>query len=133
MRPRDCAAQNILMDGSAIYKDGWHPMAPHRTRDGRWPLSSRIANRTHVNVKYYFIDFSLSTQFDPSQRNQIVTGKLGRIQAPEQKSDNPYDPFKLDVFYLGHVFKTKIVDVCAPRLPLASSFLFFFICRSLLG
>lgn len=120
------------MDGSKIYGDGWHPMDPHRTRDGRWPLSNRVANRTHLSVRYYFIDFSLSTQFDPTHHNQSVTGKLGRIQAPEQKLDKPYNPFKLDVFHLGYVFKTEILGVRCPHSLLGSSLLLFCNHRNLL-
>ena len=65
-------------------------------------------NRSEVEIKYYFIDFGL---FVPGQRERLVTGELGRFQAPDQISGSPYDPFKLDVYYLGHVYQTKIVDV----------------------
>ena len=106
----DCAAENILMDGSNLYKDDWHPMNTWLARDARDNL--RLSrNRSEVEIKYYFIDFGLSTQFIPGQREPLVTGELGRIQAPEQIPGSPYDPFKLDVYYLGHVYQTKIVDV----------------------
>ena len=72
--------------------------------------------RSEVEIKYYFIDFGLSTQFVPGKRECLVTGKLGRIQAPEQISGLPYDPFKLDVYYLGHVYQTKVMDVRFPYL-----------------
>jgi hypothetical protein len=102
------------MDGSNLYKDGWHPMDTWRARDGGdLPLNRK---RSEVEIKYYFIDFGLSTEFGPGQRECLVTGELGRIQAPEQISGSPYDPFKLDVFYLGHVYQTKIVDVRFPSL-----------------
>ncbi|KAF8555578.1 hypothetical protein OG21DRAFT_1483816 [Imleria badia] len=104
----DCAAENILMDGSNLYKDGWHPMDTWRARDGGDLPPSR--KRSEVEITYYFIDFGLSTEFSPVQRERLVTGGLGRIQAPEQISGLPYDPFKLDVYYLGHVYQTKIVD-----------------------
>ncbi|KAG6373909.1 kinase-like domain-containing protein [Boletus reticuloceps] len=106
---RDCAAENILMDGSNLYQDGWHPMntwLPRNGRDDLW-LSRK---RSEAKIKYYFIDFGLSTQFTPRYHERLVTGELGRIQAPEQISGMPYDPFKLDVYYLGHVYQTKIVD-----------------------
>ncbi|KAF8122885.1 kinase-like domain-containing protein [Boletus edulis] len=116
---RDCAAENILMDGTNLYKDGWHPMSTWLARDGRDNLClSR--KRFEVEIKYYFIDFGLSTQFSPGQRERLVTGELGRIQAPEQSSGLPYDPFKLDVYYLGHVYQTKIVEVCILYLVTSS-------------
>ncbi|KAI9458229.1 kinase-like domain-containing protein [Boletus coccyginus] len=105
---RDCAAENILMDGSNLYKDGWHPMNPWQARDGGDLLLSR--KRSDVEIKYYFIDFGLSTEFAAGQRARLVTGQKGRIEAPEQNSGLPYDPFKLDVYYLGHVYQTKIVE-----------------------
>ncbi|KAF8119547.1 kinase-like domain-containing protein [Boletus edulis] len=106
---RDCAAENILMDGSNLYKDAWHPMNTWLTRDGRDNLCLN-RKRSEAEIKYYFIDFGLSVQFVPGQRERLVTGDLGRIRAPEQISGSPYDPFKLDVYYLGHVYQTKIVD-----------------------
>ncbi|KAG6369611.1 hypothetical protein JVT61DRAFT_14180 [Boletus reticuloceps] len=96
------------MDGSNLYKDGWHPMEPWRACDGSELYLNR--KRSEAEIRYYFIDFGLSTQFVPGQRGRLVTGELGRIQAPEQPSGLPYDPFKLDVYYLGHVYQTKIVD-----------------------
>lgn len=98
------------MDASNLYHDGWHPMNTWLARNGRDNLSLN-RKRSEAEIKYYFIDFGLSTQFAPEQRDCLVTGKLGRIQAPEQISGLPYDPFKLDVYYLGRVYQTKIVDV----------------------
>ncbi|KAG8216512.1 hypothetical protein J3R82DRAFT_6628 [Butyriboletus roseoflavus] len=104
---RDCAADNILMDGSNLYINGWHPMNPWQARDGGDLFLNH--KRSEVEIKYYFIDFGLSTEFS-EQRGLLVTGQLGQIDAPEQSSGLPYDPFKLDVYYLGHVYQTKIVD-----------------------
>lgn len=106
---RDCAAENILKDGSKLYKDGWHPMNTWLARDGGALSMSR--KRSEVEIKYYFIGFGLSTEFSPEQHERLVTGELGRIVAPEQNCGLPYDPFKLDVYYVGHVYQTKIVDV----------------------
>lgn len=102
------------MDGSNLYKGGWHPMDTWRARDGGDLFLNR--RRSEVEIRYYFIDFGLSTEFPPGQTDRLVTGKLGRIRAPEQISGLPYDPFKLDVYYLGHVYQTKIVDVRFPYL-----------------
>lgn len=97
------------MDGSNLYKNGWHPMESWKARDGGVLFPSR--KRSEVEIRYYFIDFGLSTEFAPGQRDCLVTGQNGRIDGPEQNSGLPYDPFKLDVYYLGHVYQTKIVDV----------------------
>ena len=97
------------MDGSNLYKNGWHPMESWKARDGGVLFPSR--KRSEVQIQYYFIDFGLSTELASRQRDHLVTGQNGRIDAPEQNSGLPYDPFKLDVYYLGHVYQTKIVDV----------------------
>lgn len=107
------------MDGSNLYKDGWHPMNTWLTRNGKDDLCL-TRKRSEVEIKYHFIDFGLSTEFRPGQSERLVTGGLGRLQAPEQISGLPYDPFKLDVYYLGHVYQTKIVDVCFPYFVIHS-------------
>ena len=78
----DCAAENIMMDGSGLYKDGWHPMIPWQARDGGTLFLSH--KRSEVEIKYYSIDFGLSTEFPPGQHDHLVTGRKGRIEAPEQ-------------------------------------------------
>jgi serine/threonine protein kinase len=98
------------MDCLNLFTDGWHPMNTWLTRSGKDDLCLG-RRRSEVEIRYYFIDFGLSTLFHPEQHNRLVIGELGRIQAPEQNSGLPYDPFKLDVYYLGHVYQTKIVDV----------------------
>ena len=115
----DCAAENLLMDAPNLYKDGWHPMNTWLARNGRDDLCLG-RKRSEAEIKYYFIDFGLSTQFAPEQLERLVTGELGRIQAPEQSSGLSYDPFKLDVYYLGRVYQTKIVDVRFPFLSTLS-------------
>ena len=80
-----------------------------RARDGGDLHPNR--KQSEVEISYYFIDFGLSSEFTSGQRERLVTGGLGRIQAPEQMSGLPYDAFKLDVYHLGHVYQTKIVDV----------------------
>lgn len=105
-----------MMDGSNIYQDGWHPMNTWLARNGRDVLCPGH-KRSEVEIKYYFIDFGLSTRFASKEKQGcLVTGELGQIKAPEQTSGLPYDPFKLDVYYLGHTYQTKIVDVRFPLL-----------------
>lgn len=97
------------MDSSGLYKDGWHPMNHWQARDGGDLFLSR--KRSEVEIKYHFIDFGLSTEFPAWQQERLVIGRKGRIEAPEQDSGLPYDPFRLDVYYLGHVYLTKLVNV----------------------
>ena len=69
-------------------------------------------------VRYYIIDFELSTRFpeDSTPDQHVVTGlpllrygydhpeDYGHEIAPEMLLDTPYCPFKSDIFQLGKVF-----------------------------
>lgn len=62
-------------------------------------------------VKYYFIDFGISTRFAP-QLSRLVVGTPGLDQEPPELSDNvPYDPFKLDVFLIGNLIRRGLPAV----------------------
>ncbi|KAH7882631.1 kinase-like domain-containing protein [Phlebopus sp. FC_14] len=105
---RDCSAQNIMMDASDLYPNGWHPMAPWLTRDGKY-WSTPHKNRCDLNIRYFFIDFGLSTRFAPGE-DHLVVGAKGAAPAPELSLEIPYNPFKLDVYLLGKVFQEHICE-----------------------
>ncbi|KAG8894870.1 hypothetical protein FRB99_000944 [Tulasnella sp. 403] len=102
---RDCALPNIMMDGRALYPKGWHPQETYAFPDGR-AMQNSDASRTSVGgVRYYFIDFGIST------RDQEKTvGFDGQVRAPELSSDVPYDPYKLDVYVLGKAYEQLFVN-----------------------
>ncbi|TFY77018.1 hypothetical protein EWM64_g6995 [Hericium alpestre] len=105
---RDCAAANIMMDGSALYPEGHHPVRRDFSVDAVWPLNplARLDNP----VKYYFIDFGISTQFRQGE-STLVTGWKGRDkELPELSMETPYDPFKGDIFILGNLYKKEILE-----------------------
>ena len=122
---RDCAAHNILMDASALYPRGHHPV-----NLGSLPDVSDFAPhflREEVAVKYYYVDFGLSSHIPPDSPDKLVVGEFGREQdVPELSNDVPYDPFKVDVFIIGSVFKKSFEEVrvirsrTPPRLILVS-------------
>ncbi|KIK75717.1 hypothetical protein PAXRUDRAFT_113073, partial [Paxillus rubicundulus Ve08.2h10] len=103
----DCVAANIMMDAKYLYPDGWHPIMIEETPNLMGTLRPR--NRSDVEVVYYFIDFGLST-LHPSEETLFVMGGTARDKTvPEFKSDMPYDPFKADIFILGHMFQTEFL------------------------
>lgn len=111
---RDCAYENVLMDGASLFPHGFHPLlsysAPHNIRELAWYYPRYTVPKP---VKYYFIDFGISVHFSPGQQPKLVTGMKGLDRDPPELSDTvPYDPFKLDVFILGNLFKTTIYQVC---------------------
>ncbi|KAI0041906.1 hypothetical protein FA95DRAFT_1598729 [Auriscalpium vulgare] len=107
---RDCAFKNMGMDAKAMYPDGFHPV------DDIWtPTKSGVAKklpRLEVGVKYYFIDYGISSYFPPGAPRTLVTGALGRDQeVPELSDDVPYDPFKVDIFIIGNALRQELHDV----------------------
>ena len=107
----DCAYRNMLMDASAIFPKGYHPVAtyslPNDTRKGAPELP-----RSTVPVRYYYADFGLSTMFAPTESNWVVTGTHGLdTDVPELSDEVPYDPFKVDVFILGNLIRTSFLEV----------------------
>jgi len=66
-----------------------------------------------VGVKYYFIDYGISSYFPPGSQERLVLGTEGREQdVPELSDEVPYDPFKVDIFTIGNVFQQSFRDVC---------------------
>ena len=71
-----------------------------------------VLPRASVPVTYYYIDFGISTLFTCDDTNRLVTGRAGLDRdVPELSEELPYDPFKVDVFILGNLYKTEFVDV----------------------
>ena len=101
-----------MMDASAMFPHGSHPINDVFLPDGR-TIAHPLA-RTSVHVRYYFVDYGISTYIPPDVHPKLVLGTLGRDQeVPELSNEVPYDPFKVDVFILGHVFKDMILQVSA--------------------
>ncbi|KAG8944773.1 hypothetical protein FRC03_001913 [Tulasnella sp. 419] len=103
---RDCAVPNIMMDARRMFPSGWHPMDETRLYDGRTNLASAQTRTAAGGVRYYYVDFGLSTKDEES-----VLGEHGQERAPELEKGQtvPYDPFALDVYILGMSFKRHIL------------------------
>ncbi|EPQ58920.1 hypothetical protein GLOTRDRAFT_35157 [Gloeophyllum trabeum ATCC 11539] len=109
VRTVDCSGPNIMMDGHPLYPEGWHPvrrtLSPDALREVK-PLQ-----RIDTPVRYYFVDFGLSTRFRPGERHIVVGGKGRDQDVPELSRIIPYDPFKVDIFTLGHLYQTEFYQV----------------------
>ncbi|KAF9226733.1 hypothetical protein BS17DRAFT_697611 [Gyrodon lividus] len=117
----DCLAANIMMDAKYLCPYDWHPVATGETRNFTGKIYYK--SRSDVEVVYYFVDFGLST-LHPQGQTRFVTGGTGRDrEVPEFKFEIPYDPFKADIFILGHMFQTEFLVVshslecCPPSQP----------------
>ena len=103
-----------MMDAPAMYPKGFHPVATDLKPDMRSSAPHRSRFTNPRPVKYYYVDFGISSQFTPEQdhTSRLVVGTDGLDdQVPELSRDVPYDPFKVDVFILGNYFKKTILSV----------------------
>lgn len=108
------------MDGTPLYPNGFHPGDHSRTVDGTDLLKDPY--RLHSPpVFYYIIDFGLSTKYEGDGPYNAHGSDGQDREAPELKSNAkwPYDPFLLDIFTLGNVYKRIFLDV---RTSLPPSF-----------
>jgi len=107
MAHRDACKGNMMMDASNVVPNGWH-MVRSWSEDGTKPIT--YVPRSSVSVRYYFVDFGLSVFVNPS--NPTATEVVGQDRTvPEFKnSEEPYNPWKLDIYQLGNAFKTQLVE-----------------------
>ena len=105
---RDCAAGNIMVDGSPLYPQGFHPVHIHRSYD--FTSTLHPLQRSEHPVKYYFIDFGISSRFQDGQ-SPLVLGTQGRDKAPELSKTIPYNAFQVDIWMLGRVFEQEFMEV----------------------
>lgn len=104
-----------MMDATAVFPKGFHPMAETTLPDLSGPAP--FVRRIDVPVKYYFIDFGISTQFAPDQHSRLVLGTDGLDdEVPELSKTVPYDPFKTDIFIIGNLLRQQFLQVRAPSL-----------------
>ncbi|KAK7691431.1 hypothetical protein QCA50_004830 [Cerrena zonata] len=105
---RDCAAANIMMDGEPLFPKGHHPVRLDYLEDGA--RDAPCLSRQDHPVKYYFVDFGLSSCFDPGVV-PLVVGTKGRDKEPPELDDHrPYNPFPLDIFILGNLYRKEFLE-----------------------
>ncbi|KZT13118.1 uncharacterized protein LAESUDRAFT_767619 [Laetiporus sulphureus 93-53] len=106
---RDCTYKNLMMDAREMFPRGHHPVRESKLPDGQ--TTAPYYRRADVHVKYYFVDYGISVHFPPNAQYKLVVGAKGRDQeVPELSEDQPYDPFKVDVFIIGNVFRHQFYE-----------------------
>lgn len=114
----DCTGFNLMMDGSALYPNGFHPVKQDHNRDFEGPAVQKYT-RTQRPPRYYWIDFGLSVcsngSEDPPLARPIWAGDKS---APELQhlftSPRPYEPinpFPTDIYYLGNMVRMFFLEV----------------------
>lgn len=91
--------------------------------DRQYKRKAKFFSRTARPVKYYFIDFGISRRYDAdntSPREDPIWG--GDKSVPEfQDSDDPQDPFPTDIYYLGNMIRTHLLQVRTLNMLLSRS------------
>jgi hypothetical protein len=120
---RDCSPKNILVDATNMYPLGFHPVQDVFLDDVT--TFAPVIPRLEAGVKYYFVDYGISSYFPAGSRRELVLGVAGRDQdVPELSNNVPYDPFKVDIFTVGNVLlrEFQTVGSHSPRLISLSHF-----------
>lgn len=106
----DCAYRNVMMDVTAMYPSGYHPLHWRRLADAA--TAAPTLPRSSVPITYYLIDFGISTRFSQHEPSKLVLGIDGlENTVPELSKTVPYDPFKTDVYILGALFRQEFLAV----------------------
>jgi len=111
---RDVNANNIMMDASLMYPEGFHPHATPTYQELRPDLKgpAKSYSRTDRPPSYYWIDFGMSSKYEslspPPQETRIWGGDRS---VPEfQGNPGLHDPFPVDVYCMGNLIKVDFVE-----------------------
>lgn len=101
-----------MMDGRPLYPKGFHPSWKGRLPDNVAKDAPHILRREAGTVKYYIVDFGESSYFpDPNVRRRVRGKTAADREVPELSAIKSYDPFPVDVFTLGNVYKRNFLQV----------------------
>jgi hypothetical protein len=102
-----------MMDGEQIFPDGHHPMATYRNIAAN--AYAKILLRRDVAssnpVTYYFIDFEGTLQYRPEEKPLAGGRRALESDVPEYAFWRLFDPFPVDVYTLGMVYRKRLLDV----------------------
>ena len=92
-----------------MYPHGFHPVHTIFLADAR--TYAPMVARVEAGVKYYFVDYGISSYFPAGSERELVLGIAGRDQdVPELSNNVPYDPFKVDIFTTGNVLLRGVLQ-----------------------
>jgi hypothetical protein len=106
----DCTANNIMLDPSWMYPNGFHPVRIDRKRNFKGKATAYT--RTQRPPRYVLIDFGLSRQYTS---RDVVDDPLrrGDMSAPEHQLRRPSNPFYTDIYYIGNLVRKEFMTVRA--------------------
>jgi len=108
---RECTAHNIMMDASQMYPNCFHPTRKSRNFDGI--STAKCISRTKAkSVKYFFTDFEKSRVITSEGDRRMRRRQGARNLPPEIERGELYDPFPVDMYYLGNTNREHLLEVC---------------------
>lgn len=104
-----------MMDGTDVAPAGFHFVTDNRPERGNPDQPPPYkARRSVPSIRYYIVDVGISRWFLHTSKidDRRIYGQWGQDNTvPEwQQQDEPHDPFKVDVYQLGSVFR-RIITV----------------------
>lgn len=109
---RDLCALNIMYNAEKVYPKGYHPASVLLTSDVQ-DFAPRISRTAAGGVRYYVTDFGISTRFNEGEDRLVKGVACQDDTVPELSNIVPYNPFPVDIYTLGNVFKEDLLDVSA--------------------
>lgn len=104
-----------MLDARPLCPEGFHPVTTQLLPDlaGEvYPLPRPAAS---TPVKYYYVGFSSAIHLNLGVQPTFATSQCFLEHAlPEFVLGAPYDPFKGDVYALGHMLRTEVYEVREP-------------------
>ncbi|EJD47830.1 hypothetical protein AURDEDRAFT_163289 [Auricularia subglabra TFB-10046 SS5] len=110
----DISLANIMMDGLHLLKEPCHPADPRLRADAKGDAQHWERFESQQPVKYYFIDFDQSVRFDSAAAVRPVERNAGQILCAPELTSPPYDAFRLDIFCLGYVILSQLLNASPP-------------------
>ena len=104
----------MLDEKGLMFPNGYHPFSQSFESDyGRVARPKR--RREAKGIKYTIIDFGISSKYASEEDREFVYGCMAAdLTVPELSDNLPYDPFPVDVYTLGNVYKNELLEVCYP-------------------
>lgn len=117
------------MDAAKLFPNGFHPQLPFMERDNSRMARPLLRSSLKEPIRYYFIDFGISTWFRDSfvldenatddekvdarlREKRLVLGARGQDTLIADLDEHvPYDPFALDIALLGRMILKVLVNV----------------------
>jgi hypothetical protein len=116
---RDANGSNIMMDASALFPEGFHPVETSKTPNFR--RRAPHFTRSECPPRYYYVDFGISRQYKPEDlpvKEDIILGgdkspPEHNANQPDSPSPNSYscDPFKTDIYFVGNMIRENFIKV----------------------